>query len=111
VALGIPDSLMLAFTFNRKSRNRTVARPETAGHRLDLGDVDRRPVVKKYKFADVFRYADDEAEREMMNPRPSPQFRRFFAQFAQPRRVPTVEEQRMDASFPSASGARLVLLI
>jgi hypothetical protein len=100
---------MLAFTFKRKSRNRSAARPESTERRLGYA-VDRRPAVSKsFQFQDVLRFADDQAEQEMTNPRPSPQFRRFFAQFAQPRPVTPVAQERLDASFPSASGARLVL--
>jgi hypothetical protein len=100
---------MLAFTFNRgkQSRNRP-ARRECAERRLDLA-VDRRPTVKKFEFQDIFRSVDQQAELAMMNPRPSA-FRRFFAQFAQPRRVKTVE-QRVEAGVASASGARLTMLL
>lgn len=98
---------MLAFTLNGKSRDRAGARPESAERRLGLG-LDTRPKVRKFRFQDVFRNADHEAE--LVRPQPRAGFRQFFARWAQPRPVPTVE-QRLDASFPSASGARLVLLI
>ena len=101
---------MLGFTFNRgkQSRNRAAARRESAERRLGLG-VDQRPRVKKFEFQDIFRSADRQAELATMNPRPSA-FRKFFAQFTRPHQVTTVE-QRIDPSFPSASGARLTLLI
>lgn len=100
---------MLAFSINRKqSRNRT-ARPDSAERKLAYGVDHRTKRVKKFEFQDIFRYADQQAELAMMNPRPSA-FRKFFAQFVRPHQVTTVE-QRMDASFGSASGARFTLLI
>ena len=52
------------------------------------------------------------AESEMMNPRPaSLGFRRFFTQMIPARQLATLTAARMDASFPSASGARLTLLL
>ena len=99
---------MLAFTFNRGKQSRTLpARRESAERRLGLA-ADRRPRVKKFEFQDIFRSADQQAELAMMNPKPSA-FRKFFAQFTGPHQV-TAVEQRMDPSFPSASGARLTLL-
>jgi hypothetical protein len=98
---------MLSFRF-RKKQSRSAPRPESAERRLGYA-VDGRPTVRKFQFQDVFRNADHEAELAMMNPRPSA-FRNFFAQFAQSRQV-TAVEHRMDPSFPSASGARLTLLI
>jgi hypothetical protein len=60
-------------------------------------------------FSDVLRFADDQAERD--NPRPSPQFRRFFAQFVRPHQVTPVVQERLDPSFGTASGARLTMLL
>jgi hypothetical protein len=61
-------------------------------------------------LCDIFRNAD--AEAEMMNPRPaSLGFRRFFTQMIPARQLATLAAARMDASFPSASGARLTLLL
>lgn len=101
---------MLAFRLGtRKEQSRPVARSESAERRLGHG-VDRRPKVKKFEFQDIFRSADQEAEAQMMTPTPTAQFRAFFRQMAYRRRA-TAVEQRMDPSFPSASGARLTLLI
>jgi hypothetical protein len=99
---------MLRFTINKRPRG---ARATSADRRLNLG-LDRRPMVKKsgFQFADVFRSADGEAERQTMTPHPRTGFREFFARWAQPRQVPIVAP-RMDPSFPSASGARLTLLL
>jgi hypothetical protein len=99
---------MLAFRINR--RQRPAARPTSAERKLDLLGVDRRPAVRKFPFSDIFRNAD--AEAEMMNPRPaSLGFRRFFTQMIPARQLATLTAARMDASFPSASGARLTLLL
>jgi hypothetical protein len=100
---------MLAFGL-RKDQSRPAARRESAERRLGFG-VDQRPRVKKFEFQDVLRFADDQAEREMMTPTPSPGWRRFFGQMrmAYARRLETAA--RMDPSFPSASGARLTLLL
>jgi len=38
-------------------------------------------------------------------------FRRFFTQMIPARQLATLTAARMDASFPSASGARLTLLL
>jgi len=83
-------------------------RPKVKKRKLSLGH-DQRPTVRKFAFTDIFRSADHQAEEAMMSPAPSPQFRKFFVQFAQPRWATTAT--RMDPSFPSASGARLTLLL
>jgi hypothetical protein len=99
---------MLAFTLRRrKQQSRPAGRPETAERRLNFG-LDARPQVRKFQFQDVFRNADHEAE--LVRPQPRAGFRQFFARWAQPPPLPTVE-QRMDASFGTASGARLTLLM
>ena len=98
---------MLHFSINRRAR---PARAKSAARKLDLGGVDRRPAVRKFGFADIFRTAHQQAEETMMNPPPSAAFRRFFAPMAHPRRLATVAA-RMDPSWPSASGARLTLLV
>lgn len=100
---------MLAFTLNRGKQSRTRPRPESAERKFAYGVDHRTNRVKKFAFQDVFRNADHEAELATPNPRPSA-FRKFFAQFARPHQVTTVE-QRMDPSFGSASGARLTLLL
>jgi len=72
--------------------------------------AERRPGrVRLRKFGDIFRSADAQAEEAMMNPKPSPAFRRFFARMAHAPRPASVHT-RMDPSWPSASGARLTLL-
>jgi hypothetical protein len=98
---------MLAFRLrSRREQSRTAGRSESAERRLGYG-LDTRPQVRKFQFQDVFRNADHEAERAI---RPPPSgLRQFFARWAQARQVTTVQ-QRMDPSFPSASGARLTLL-
>lgn len=96
---------MLAFAFTRK-QNRP--RPESAERKLAWGMDHRSKRVKKFQFEDIFRDADHQAELATMNPGPSA-FQKFFAQFTRPHQVTTVA-QRMDPSFPSASGARLTLL-
>jgi hypothetical protein len=75
--------------------------------------ADRRADrVRLRKFEDIFRSADAQAEENMMRPKPSPAFRRFFMPIgmAYARRLATAEA-RMDPSWPSASGARLTLLL
>lgn len=71
--------------------------------------AEHRASQTKLRTFDVFRSADAEAEAAMMNPRPSA-YRTFFAQWAPVRPEPTAA-QRMDPSWPSASGARLSLLV
>ena len=100
---------MLAFTFNRRKQSRNGPRPESAERKVAYGVDHRTKRVKKFEFQDIFRDADRQAELATVNPRPSA-FRRFFAQFTRPHQVSAVA-QRMDPSFPSASGARLTLLI
>jgi hypothetical protein len=101
---------MLAFRF-RKKQSRPAARRESAERRLGYA-VDRRPRVKKsaFQFQDVFRDSDHSAELAMTRPQPSG-FRQFFSQWATHPRPATTAKQRMDASWPSASGARLSLTV
>jgi hypothetical protein len=70
----------------------------------------RKRVERKFEFEDVFRSDDWQAEEQMRRSKLAPQFRRFFAQWAQPRPEKTAE-QRMEPSFGSASGARLTMLV
>jgi hypothetical protein len=95
---------MLAFR-PRRTLPKDSTRPESAEHKLAYGVDHRTKRVKKtFQFTDIFRSGD-------VQPEPSPQFQKAFGQqMAHPRRLATVPT-RMDPSFPSASGARLTLLL
>lgn len=98
------------FTRETELQTEIVMRAGPGQRRLPIerGRFGPRKRVEKYEFSDMFRSADHQAEQAMMHPKPSPQFRKFFARWAQPLPEKTVP-QRMDPSFPSASGARLTL--